>query len=126
MQKPRARSSPAYRSRRRWTAEDAGQALAALERSGLTLTAFAIGEGLDPQRLSRWRRRLGGAASPVFEEVVVADPVASILDSDAARRAERELFEVVLASGRVVRVPASFDAGALRRLLAVAEEVRPC
>jgi len=31
----------------------------------------------------------------------------------------RERFEVVLPSGRVVRVPESFDADALRRLLAV-------
>ena len=35
-------------------------------------------------------------------------------------------FEIVLASGRIVRVPESFDAGALRRLLAVVEEGRAC
>ncbi|HEY4917740.1 MAG TPA: hypothetical protein VIH92_12560 [Solirubrobacteraceae bacterium] len=120
MQKPRTRSS-AYLACRRWSPAEAGQALAALEQSGLELTAFAIREGLDPQRLSRWRRRL--AASPLaFEEVTVREVIAA----DTAPREERACFEVVLVSGRVVRVPESFDAGALRRLLAIVEEVRSC
>jgi transposase-like protein len=120
MQMPRARSS-AYQSCRRWTSEEAGQALAALERSGLALTAFAIREGLDPQRLSRWRRRLA-ASSPLFEEIVASEVIAS----EAAISKDREPFEIVLVSGRVVRVPESFDTGALRRLLAVVDEERPC
>lgn len=120
MQKPRTRSS-AYLACRRWSPEEAGQALAALEQSGLELTAFAIREGLDPQRLSRWRRRLA-ASPPVFEEVTVREVIAA----DTAPREEGERFEIVLASGRVVRVPESFDAGALRRLLAIVEEVRSC
>jgi hypothetical protein len=124
MQRPRARSSLEYRLLRRWTAEQAGQVLAALDRSGLKLTAFAIREGLDPQRLTRWRRQLAAAAPPMFEEVV--PEVAAAADHVVVAQAEREHFEVVLASGRVVRVPASFDVGALRRLLAVVEEVRPC
>jgi hypothetical protein len=121
MQKPRGRSR-SYLSRRRWTAKEAGEALAALDRSGLELTAFAIGEGLDPQRLSRWRRRL--SAAPAFEEVVVSEAAPRV--DDAASSAERELFEIVLVSGRVVRVPESFDASALRRLLEIVDEVRTC
>jgi hypothetical protein len=39
---------------------------------------------------------------------------------------ERSWFEVVLQSGRIVRVPESFDAGALGRLLAVVEEGAVC
>jgi hypothetical protein len=35
-------------------------------------------------------------------------------------------LEVVLARGRVVRVPRGFDADALRQLLAVLDEERPC
>ena len=35
-------------------------------------------------------------------------------------------FEVVLHGGRVVRVPAHFEAASLRQLLAVLEEERPC
>jgi hypothetical protein len=122
MQKPR--SSSEYRSIRRWTAEQAGQVLAALDRSGLTLTAFAIHEGLDPQRLIRWRRQLAAVAPPVFEAVV--PEAAPAADNGAEERVERDRFEVVLVSGLVVRVPASFDGGALRRLLAIVEGVRPC
>jgi hypothetical protein len=120
MQKPRGQSS-AYHARRRWTPEEASDALAAWERSGLELTVFAIREGLDPQRLSRWRRRLA-APSPGFEEVIASE----IIAADAAAREKTERFEIVLASGRVVRVSESFDSGALRRLLAVVDEERPC
>ena len=35
-------------------------------------------------------------------------------------------FEVVLNGGRVVRVPAGFEAASLRQLLAILEEERPC
>jgi hypothetical protein len=87
----------------------------------LELTAFAIREGLDPQRLSRWRRRLA-VSPPVFEEVVASE----VIEAEATMSEDREPFEIVLASGRVVRVPESFDAGALRRLLAVVDEERPC
>lgn len=128
MQRPRARSSSEYLASRRWTAEQAEQALAALDRSGLTLTAFAIREGLEPQRLSRWRRELAAATRPVFEEVIpsVTSPVVDEGMAAKAAPSERERFEVVLTSGRVVRVPASFDVGTLRRLLAVVEEAGPC
>ena len=44
MQKPRSRSST-YLTCLRWTPEEAAQALAALEQSGLELTAFALREG---------------------------------------------------------------------------------
>jgi transposase-like protein len=125
MQKPRARSSSTYLTRRRWTAEEARQALVTWEESGLELTAFAIGEGLDPQRLTRWRRRLAATGSPTFEEVTPFVAMATI-EGDAAASDTRERFEIVLPSGRVVRVPESFDASALRRLLAVVDEGRTC
>ena len=125
MQKPRARSSPTYLAHRRWTAEDARQALTAMDRSGLRPRAFAIQEGLDPQRLTRWRRQLAWPASPAFEEILPVVTSATV-DRDAVLDVERERFEIVLPSGRVVRVPASFEASALRRLLDVVDEARPC
>ena len=127
MQKPRTRRSSTYLTRRRWTAEEARQALAAWEESGLELTAFAIGEGLDPQRLTRWRRQLAAMAtgSPTFEEIIPYVTTA-IIERDAGAGVTRERFEIVLPSGRVVRVAESFNAGALRRLLAVVDEVRAC
>jgi hypothetical protein len=36
------------------------------------------------------------------------------------------VLEVVLGDGRVVRVPAGFDAATLRQLLMVLQEARPC
>ena len=125
MPKPRAQSSPTYLLHRRWTADDARAALAAMARSGLGPSAFAIAEGLDPQRLSRWRRQLDAAPPPTFEEVIPTMPPSSV-DTDAATHGAGERFEIVLPSGRVVRVPVSFDASALRRLLDVVDEVRAC
>ncbi len=119
------RSSSAYRTRRRWTAKEATEALAALKRSGLPLTAFAMQEGLDAQRLSRWRSKLAVVSAPVFEEVVprTLAPVGAIA---SATSSTPEPFEIVLTSGHVVRVPASFDGSALRRLMETLAEVRAC
>ena|SRR5271170_1391760 len=125
MHKPRARSSSTNLTRRRWTAEEARQVLVAWEESGLELTAFALGEGLDPQRLTRWRRRLAATGAPTFEEVVPCVAMATFA-GDASASGTRERFEIVLLSGRVVRVPESFEASALRRLLAVVDEGRAC
>ena len=127
MPKSNTQSSSTYLARRHWTPEDASRALAAMARSGLGLTAFAIREGLDPQRLTRWRRRLesSASASPAFEEVVPS-VVATAIDGNEAVRAQQERLEIVLRSGRVVRVPDSFDALSLRRLLDVVDEARAC
>jgi transposase-like protein len=127
MQKPPSESAPTYLTHRYWTEEEAGQALAALEKSGLTLGAFAARVGLDPRRLARWRRRLAvDAESTTFEEVP-SRATRGILGGGAAPVEVGERFEVVLPSGCVVRVPGSFDASALRRLLSVVvEEVGKC
>ena len=122
MRKTRARSSSTYLAHRRWTVDDAKEALAAQEQSGLTLRAFATREGLDTQRLERWRRRL---ATPAFEEVtrpeVVGDTPGEVADT-----VQRERFEIVLRGGRIVRVPESFDTNALLRLLEIVDQVRSC
>jgi hypothetical protein len=44
--------------RTQWTEGDARRVLAAWERSGDTLEAFARSRGLVPQRLAWWRKRL--------------------------------------------------------------------
>jgi transposase-like protein len=124
MPKPRSQSSSIYLNRRRWTEEEAKQALTAWAQSGLSLGAFATREGLDAQRLWRWRRKLGTPTAPTFEEIVRQDAV-SERDGEPMAPAERERFEIVLRSGRVVRVPASFDATELRHLLAIVDEAHP-
>jgi hypothetical protein len=127
MRKTCARSSPTYLTCRRWTVDEAKDALAAQERSGLSLRAFATREGLDVQRLERWRRRLAEVAVPGFEEVI--PPVAAAAphdDVDHGDTVQRERFEIVLREGRVLRVPVSFDASSLRRLLEVLAWERTC
>ena len=96
-----------------WTEQDARNALAALQRSGKSVRAFSTEHGLDPQRLYSWKRRLGGAELTTFQEVLVRPaPRISLANGHAP-------FEVVLPSGVIIRVPASFDAEALERVLGV-------
>jgi len=107
-----AKPSPArsYTTSRRWTAAEARAALAALASSGLSRSAFARREGLDPQRLRAWQRKLGDVgARPAFVEVL---------------RRDQERVEVVLTSGITLRVAESIDAATLRRLVDALE--RPC
>ena len=113
-----ATSSPFDRPR--WTEQDARFVLAALERSGKPLRAFAEEHGLDPQRLYLWRRRVAGGDRTTFRELIVSPSRASACDADGAP------FEVMLASGVVVRVPPSFDATAPARLLEVLTQARAC
>jgi hypothetical protein len=126
MQKGRSRRSGSYLTCRRWTADDAQAALADLKASGLDLGVFAIDAGLDPQRLRRWRRTLAVPPSEVVFEEVAAAPAEPLRGVAVTAGIERSWFEVVLRSGRIVRVPETFDAGALGRLLTVVEEGAPC
>jgi transposase-like protein len=62
-------------NRPRWTERDAREVLAALGRSGKTVSVFSVEHGIDPQRVYGWRRRLGGAEGTTFQELMVR-PVA--------------------------------------------------
>ena len=48
-------------TRRHWSADHAREMLAALRRSGLSLSAFARGQRVNAERLRWWRKRLGTA-----------------------------------------------------------------
>jgi hypothetical protein len=80
--------------------------LAALESSGLSLGAYAAREGMDVQRLYRWRRRLAGESGPARPTTFVE-----------LRRAAPAMVEVVLPSGITLRVAETIDGAALRRLV---------
>ena len=114
MAKTRSEITQAIRDSRRWTAEQAAAVLAAAGESGLSVRAFAIRHGLDPQRLTRWRSQLAGPqpADRTFVEITAL----------ATAHSSTSGFEVALRNGRVVRVGAGFDARELRRLLAVVDE----
>jgi transposase-like protein len=106
---------------RRWTPEDARAVIAALDRSGKAVSAFAAEHGLDPQRVYLWRRRLGKAEPTTFQQIVIRPSS----DDDDNRRGDAP-FEIALASGHVVRVPASFNETGLARLLDVLARARGC
>ena len=114
--RPVPKSPRLYSTRRRWTDTEAHAVLAALDASGLSVSAFAMREGLDVQRLYFWRRRVEGsaveaAATPAFVEV---------------RHRTAEHVEVVLRSGRILRVSESIDGASLRRLVDVLERETSC
>ena len=124
MARAHVRSLPKFLESRYWSPEEAKQALAAAAESGLSLRAYAAEAHLDPRRLWRWRKRLEsepGETTPAFQEVRRAVVV------ERRGVVESERIEVVLRSGVILRIGASFDAGVLRRLLTVLEgEEGPC
>jgi transposase-like protein len=110
--------------RPRWTEADARVVLGELDRSGKPVRVFAEEHGLDPQRLYSWRRRftaVAGGDNTRFRELIVR-PSSEISGQDV----DDSRFEIVLASGVVVRVPSKFDAAALARLLDVLSQARAC
>jgi len=89
------------------------------QQSGLSVRAFCARHDLSQPNFYAWRREIqqrdaaAGAFVPV-QFVPGDEPVSA------------SIFEVVLPGGPTLRVPPGFDAAALRQLLAVLEEVRPC
>lgn len=120
-------------ARMRWNEQAAREVIDAVQASGTTVAQYARQHGLNAWVLYDWRRRLGmrrgstptasrrladvqSTTRSAFLPVRVARPEASDASSSAP-------LELVLTSGRVVRVPSSFDGAALRRLVAALEEV---
>ena len=99
--------------RQRWTPEEASVVLAKQTASGLSVQGFAAREGLDAERLYRWRRRLDLAPAPASAFVEV-------------RPSKRPRIEVVLRSGHVLFVSESVDEAALERLLQVLDRDDEC
>lgn len=97
-------------TRARWTSEVAREVLAAWSASGLSRQEFADKHGIHEQRLYNWQRRLvetGADTNVQFREL--AAPAVSL----------DPRLEVVLPSGVLLRVPSSFDAAAVARLLEI-------
>ena len=103
---------------KQWDEEQAEHELQALRRSGEPLEIFARSRGYSGERLRRWGARLKKAAAPVLLPVrVIAAPAEPAGDAPPV--------EVVLCSGRVLRVARGFDAGQLAELVRVLEAL-PC
>jgi len=103
-------------SSQHWSEAEARDVLAALEASGLSVRAFGRREGIGVPRLYFWRQRIkatgaDAAARSAFVEL---------------RRSVTERVEVVLRSGRVLRVAESIDGVSLRRLVTALDPDVPC
>jgi transposase-like protein len=113
LQNPKNRGTMAKSSvsvaRTRWSAEDARAILEKQELSGLSLWRFATSQGLEPERLYRWRRKLGDTRQPLPKFVEVRT------GGDDAR------FEIVLRGGHRVRVRGPVDVEALRAIVVMLE-----
>lgn len=101
---------------KRWSVDEAREVMARLEQSGLSAREFAKREGLDTQRLYKWRVKLAelaGNGDTAVRFTEVAKP--------SLRSVATSGFEVALKNGRVIRVGAHFDPVALKSLLEVAD-----
>lgn len=89
------------------------------------MSAFAEQEGLDEERLYRWRRRF--ARERKAEADAVTPPATpAIIELRATtgaspRRAETKAVEIVLVSGVILRVAETIDPARLARLIAALE-----
>ena len=107
------RTDPGRRTR--WTAEEAGRVLRALEESGLSQKEFCEREGLIPERLRRWQRKLERRRVGPPRSGLELRPV-QLVGHD---RMEGRPFELELPAGVRLQVPCDFDEGSLTRLLGV-------
>jgi transposase-like protein len=104
--------------------------------SGLSIAAFCKDAGLSQQSFYRWRRvlrqrisRFGQQRRPqavdaVNEKAATATaqrPLPLFVPLAVETTAAATVLEVVVCDGRVIRVPAGFDAPTLAQILAVLE-----
>jgi hypothetical protein len=93
--------------------------------SGLRASEFAAELGVNAATLAQWKYRLAAEAraerpsAPATETVAFVEVDATTGPTAPTQAASESTFEVVLPSGVTVRVPAQFDAAALRRLVDV-------
>lgn len=118
---PSPQAHAPYSHRRRWRVPEARAALDALAASGLSVSAFAEQEGIDEERLYRWRRRFARERK-AEARAVTPTTTPAIIELRAATpsplRAAAESVEIVLVSGVVLRVAETIDPARLARLIA--------
>ena len=100
-------------------------------RSGRTVRDFCAEQAVSVPSFYAWRRTIAdrdqqasGTSSPAGEDRAADLPVfvpLRVLATPAGTA-----LELVLAQGRVVRMPAGFDSASLRQLLAILEERPSC
>jgi hypothetical protein len=101
------------------------------QRSDLSVRAFCGERGIAEPSFYAWRRIIAQRDARTEDGVPrpsapPADDTPRFLPLQIVPTTAGAPLELVLASGRIVRVPAGFDATALRQLLALLEEQPPC
>ena len=102
-----------------WREADARALIEAWRSSGEPLSRFARRYGIQRSRLTRWVKRLEGAAPMVLHPVRVVAKATSASSGDGT-------IAIQLADGRCVRVAHDFQSDDLRRVLMVLAESLPC
>jgi transposase-like protein len=125
-----------HRQNRRRSREEAVRFVMEFEQSGLTRQAFCLKHGLSPATLDYYRKRgaSGASARSVVSPSTPSLPGVTLVPVEVSEYSVTQsviagnetcngatLF-VELASGRCVGVVSCFDAGTLRRLIAVLEQ----
>lgn len=134
---PSVRAAPEVR--RNFRLSDKKRMVAEATAPGASLSAVARRYGVAPRLLFRWKRELSEPApEPVFLPVTVKDDTAITSESQPAsglvpdrvrnasipERPSQEI-EVELAGGRRLRFARDTDAGTVREMIALLEEVSP-
>ena len=115
-------------TRRRWSKSQKRSILAEVDAPGGSVSEVARRHGLHTSLLFRWRRDLGtkpaprSASSPPPAFVPLTLPAPMPAAPPAPPSPERaDVIEIVLTSGRTVRVGSGVDVTVLRRLLGALE-----
>jgi transposase-like protein len=92
------------------------------QRSGLSVCAFCERHRVAVSSFYAWRRALQQRDRPVNSSQAPDPPVFLPVHVQNEPTDQRPPLELVLASGRCLRVPPGFDAATLRALLTVLED----
>ena len=95
-------------------------------RSGLSVRAYCVQNGLSEPSFYAWRRELARRDQRRAERAVQPPYVKSIHFVPVRVTELPAAIEIVLAKGHIVRVRPGFDTATLRQVLAAVEEDRPC
>ncbi len=109
--------------KRRWTAEDGGRVLSALESSGESVTDFAARHGVQAQRIHLWRRsgRSVSRSRRGVEPVRFVQVAATVEPHAAPPR-----YELSFPNGAALRIEGTVDAGSVRTLLGLLRRATSC
>lgn len=103
--------------------------------SGLSAERFGAQHGLPAATLRVWKHRIGHSQLPIQDPLqpealrklhrpsAAHDPVLPLVELRTTHtQASHDSFELELSNGRRLRIPASFEADSLRKLLFVLEQ----